>query len=194
MKIVFATGNQNKVREIKALLPEFIEILSLNDINCTEDIAETEPTIEGNAILKAKYVYTNYGYPCFADDTGLEVAALNGEPGVLSARYAGPQKKAEDNMTKLLLNLKDNSNRTAQFKTVIALVTAEETITFEGIVNGSITKEKQGTEGFGYDPIFLPDGYTKTFAELSLEEKNTISHRALAVKKLITYLTEAIDK
>lgn len=194
MKIVFATGNQNKVREIKALLPEFIEILSLNDINCTEDIAETEPTIEGNAILKAKYVYTNYGYPCFADDTGLEVAALNGEPGVLSARYAGPQKKAEDNMTKLLLNLKDNPNRIAQFKTVIALVTAEETITFEGIVNGSITKEKQGTEGFGYDPIFLPDGYTKTFAELSLEEKNTISHRALAVKKLITYLTEAIDK
>lgn len=190
MKIVFATNNSNKVKEINAILPAHIEVISLKDINCHEDIPETADTIEGNAILKATYVKKHYGYDCFADDTGLEVEALNGAPGVYSARYAGEEKSAEANMQKLLNALADIPNRKARFKTVIALATENNIKTFEGIVNGQIITEKRGNQGFGYDPLFQPDGYGHTFAELSMAEKNTISHRALAVKKLVTHLTK----
>lgn len=189
MKIVFATNNPNKVKEVQKLLPSSIEILSLKDIGCTEDIPETSDTIAGNALQKAEYVYTNYHHACFADDTGLEVAALNGEPGVFSARYAGPEKNAENNMQKLLLNLNSKQNRSAQFKTVIALKgIAKEAILFEGICKGEITSTKQGDGGFGYDPIFKPEGYQRTFAQMPLELKNTIGHRGKAVKQLIEYL------
>ena len=188
MQLVFASNNKNKIKEIQLLLPSSIQILSLEDIGCFEEIPETADTIEGNAILKANYVTEKFGYDCFADDTGLEVEALNGEPGVYSARYAGEQKDANDNMDKLLLNLKDKSNRAAQFKTVIALnLNAKQTL-FTGIIKGKITKEKIGTNGFGYDPIFVADNYSKTFAELTIEEKSVISHRGLAVQKLITFL------
>lgn len=188
MKIVFATCNENKAKEIKALLPKHIEILSLNDIGCSEEIEETEATIEGNAVLKAKYIKENYNYDCFADDTGLEVKSLDGAPGVFSARYAGEEKDANANMDKLLKELASHTNREAQFKTVIALTLNNETYTFEGIATGEITKEKHGNQGFGYDPIFLPTGYKNTFAELSFEEKNKISHRGLAIQKLIKFL------
>ncbi|GLB53756.1 non-canonical purine NTP pyrophosphatase [Neptunitalea chrysea] len=190
MKIVFATHNENKAIEIRAMLPETIEILTLNDIGCTEEIPETEDTIEGNAILKANYVKNNYGYNCFADDTGLEVDALNGAPGVYSARYASEAKDANANIKKLLQEMATATNRKANFKTVIALNLGNSTLTFEGIVNGVITTEKHGNQGFGYDPVFLPDGYKNTFAEISLDKKNKISHRALAVKKLISYLID----
>lgn len=166
----------------------FIQILSLEDIGCFEDIPETAETIEGNAILKADYITKNYGYDCFADDTGLEVDVLNGEPGVYSARYAGEQKDANDNMDKLLSNLKDKPNRSAQFKTVIALNLNGKQTLFTGIIKGKIIDEKIGTNGFGYDPIFVADGYDKTFAELSIEEKSDISHRGLAVKQLVDFL------
>ena len=188
MKLVFASNNKNKIQEIQALVPNTIQIVSLEDIGCFEDIPETADTIEGNAILKANYVTEKYGYDCFADDTGLEVEALNGAPGVYSARYAGEQKDANDNMDKLLSELKDKSNRKANFKTVIALNLNGKQNLFTGIINGKIIKEKMGTNGFGYDPIFVADGYEKTFAELSMEEKSTISHRGIAVKELILFL------
>lgn len=188
MKLVFASNNKNKIREIQLLLPESIEVLSLEDIGCLEDIPETADTIEGNAILKANYVTEKFGYACFADDTGLEVDALNGEPGVYSARYAGEQKDANDNMDKLLVNLKDKTNRKAHFKTVICLNLNGKQQLFTGIINGKITEEKIGANGFGYDPIFVANGYTQTFAELSIEEKSAISHRGLAVKQLVNFL------
>jgi XTP/dITP diphosphohydrolase len=188
MKLVFASNNKNKIQEIQALVPKTIQIVSLEDIGCTEDIPETADTIEGNAILKANYVTEKYGYDCFADDTGLEVETLNGAPGVYSARYAGEQKDANDNMDKLLSELKDKSNRKANFKTVIALNLNGKQNLFTGIINGKIIEEKIGTNGFGYDPIFVADGYEKTFAELTMEEKSTISHRGIAVKELILFL------
>lgn len=188
MKLVFASNNQNKIKEIQQMLPESIAVLSLEDIGCTEDIPETANSIEGNAILKANYVTEKYGYNCFADDTGLEVAVLNGEPGVYSARYAGEQKDANNNMDKLLSNLENKSNRKAQFKTVIALNINKNQHLFTGIVKGNIIQEKIGTQGFGYDPIFVAENDTRTFAELTIEEKATISHRGIAVKQLIEYL------
>ena len=190
MKLVFASNNKNKVAEIQSMLPPEIEILSLEDIGCTEEIAETANTIEGNAILKANYVSENFGYDCFADDSGLEVNALNGEPGVYSARYAGPQRNSDDNMNKLLSELSDETDRSANFKTVIALNLKGNQKLFTGIINGNITNERSGDQGFGYDPIFRPDGYKQTFAEFSLEEKAKISHRGLAVKQLIDFLND----
>lgn len=190
MKLVFASNNPNKIKEIQQMLPESITILSLEDIGCTEDIPETAETIEGNAILKANYVTEKYGYDCFADDTGLEVEALDGEPGVYSARYAGEQKNADDNMNKLLLNLKNKDNRKAQFKTVISLNLNNNQYLFSGIVKGNITTKKTGTQGFGYDPIFVAENDTRTFAQLSIEEKAIISHRGIAVKQLILFLQQ----
>lgn len=190
MQIVFASSNKNKIIEIQSMLPATIKILSLEDIGCYEDIPETADTIEGNAILKANYVTNKYGYDCFADDTGLEVAVLNGEPGVFSARYAGEQRSADDNMNKLLNALNNKSNRTAQFKTVIALNRNGSQKLFTGIAAGEIALEKSGNGGFGYDPIFKPLGFRETFAELSLEIKNDISHRGKATKELLHYLKE----
>lgn len=190
MKLVFASNNKNKIKEIQQLLPDSIEILSLETIGCHEEIPETSDTIEGNAVLKANYVTEKYGYDCFADDTGLEVEALNGEPGVYSARYAGEQRNAEDNMDLLLKNLVGQNNRTAQFKTVIALNLNGTQRLFTGIAKGKITTEKSGNQGFGYDPIFQPEGFQETFADLSLETKNQISHRGKATQLLISYLNE----
>jgi XTP/dITP diphosphohydrolase len=190
MQLVFASNNPNKIKEIQLLLPDSIKLLSLPDIGCTEDIPETAPTIEGNAIQKANYITEKYGYPCFADDTGLEVEALNGEPGVYSARYAGNQRDANDNMDKLLTNLANQSNRNAHFKTIICLNLSGQQHLFEGIVKGTIIAEKIGNQGFGYDPIFVPKGFNQTFAEMSIEEKSKISHRGLAVEKLVAFLTE----
>ena len=188
MQLVFASNNQNKIKEIQQLVPQHIKVLSLEDIGCDVDIPETADTIEGNAILKANYVTEHYGYPCFADDSGLEVHTLNGEPGVYSARYAGAHRNDDDNINKVLDNLSDKTNREANFKTVIALHINGEEHLFTGIINGTIITEKKGTNGFGYDPVFVADGYTKTFAELTLEEKSIISHRGKAVKQLISYL------
>jgi len=188
MQLVFASNNKNKIKEIQLLLPPTIQILNLEEIGCLEEIPETADTIEGNAILKANYVTEKYGFNCFADDTGLEVEVLNGEPGVYSARYAGKQKDANDNMDKLLANLKDKTNRNAQFKTVIALNLNGKQSLFTGIIKGEIIDKKVGTNGFGYDPIFVADGYDKTFAELTIEEKSKISHRGLAVQQLVAFL------
>ena len=188
MQLVFASNNINKIKEIQLLLPSTIQILSLDEIGCLEEIPETADTIEGNAILKANYVTEKYGFNCFADDTGLEVEALNGEPGVYSARYAGEQKDANDNMDKLLANIKDKNNRNAQFKTVITLNLNGNQSLFTGIITGQIIDKKIGTNGFGYDPIFVADGYDKTFAELTIEEKSKISHRGLAVQQLVAFL------
>ena len=193
MKIVFATNNLHKLSEIRQILGNQYEVLSLSDIGCHADIPETADTFEGNALQKAQYVFDHYHLSCFADDTGLEVDALNGAPGVFSARYAGGEgHDSEDNMWKLLAVLAENNNRKARFRTVIALllIDGEKTVTklFEGIVNGSIIREKRGTEGFGYDPIFQPDGYDQTFAELGMEIKNKISHRARAVEALRAFL------
>ncbi|KRD09884.1 non-canonical purine NTP pyrophosphatase [Flavobacterium sp. Root901] len=188
MKLVFASNNQNKIREIQSILNGSIQLLSLEDIGCHEDIPETADTIEGNAILKANYVTENYGYDCFADDTGLEVEALKGEPGVYSARYAGEQKNADDNMNKLLEALKDEENRSAQFKTVIALNLEGKQHLFTGLAKGKITFNKTGNHGFGYDPVFQPENYKETFAELSAEIKNKISHRGKATEQLIDFL------
>lgn len=190
MQLVFASNNKNKIQEIQALVPSDFHILSLDDIGCTEEIPETADTIEGNAILKANYVTHNYGYPCFADDTGLEVEALNGAPGVYSARYAGEQKSAEDNMNKLLHELHQVSNRKANFKTIICLNINGSQHLFTGIINGEITTEKIGANGFGYDPIFIADGTNKTFAELSMQEKASISHRGIAVAQLLAFLSK----
>ena len=203
-KIVFATNNAHKLSEIRQILGERIEVLSLNDIGCHADIPETADTLKGNALQKAEYVASHYHSDCFADDTGLEVDALGGAPGVHSARYAGGEgHDSEANMRKLLAELGENNNRKARFRTVIALIELEDdestefplhfnnTKFFEGIVEGQITRERHGDEGFGYDPIFQPDGYEQTFAELGMEIKNRISHRARAVEKLVRYLSES---
>ena len=189
MKIVFATNNKHKLDEVKKIVAGKIEIVSLEEIGCHDDIAETATTLEGNALLKANYIKNKFGLDCFADDTGLEVAALNNAPGVYSARYAGIAHDSEGNMKKLLSELNDKDNRKARFRTVIALVTKDETKLFEGIVNGEIGREKKGENGFGYDPVFIPEGYTQTFAELGDHIKNNISHRAEAVRKLNDYLS-----
>lgn len=188
MDLIFATHNLHKLTEVKMLLPESINLLSLSDVNYTSEINETETTLEGNALLKAQTIFNHTQINCFADDSGLLVDALNGAPGVYSARYAGEQKNDEDNLQKLLKKLNGIENRKAHFKTVIALVLNNKSYSFEGIINGTIITEKKGGHGFGYDPIFMPDGYSKTFAELSLAEKSAISHRAIAVKKLVTFL------
>lgn len=190
MQLVFASNNKNKILELQSMLPETITIMSLESIGCFEDIPETEDTIEGNAIQKANYVTRNYGYDCFADDTGLEVDSLNGEPGVYSARYAGEQRNADDNMNKLLQSLSDKNNRAAQFKTVITLNLKGKQHHFTGIVRGEIASEKIGNQGFGYDPIFKPEGYPETFAQLPLDIKNKISHRGKATRQLIEFLKE----
>ena len=186
--LVFATNNTHKLSEVKDIVSGDIQIFGLADIHCSEDIPETADTLEGNALLKAWYIKEKYGYDCFADDTGLEVEALNGAPGVYSARYAGPAHKSGDNIRKLLAELKGETNRKAHFKTVIALIQGDKEYLFEGIINGHITELPRGTNGFGYDPIFVPDGYSETFAELSETAKNTISHRAKAVYKLANFL------
>lgn len=188
MKLVFSTGNLNKANEIKSMLPEDTELLTLKDLDLEDDIPETAPTLEGNAKLKAKYVVEHYNIDCFADDTGLEVYCLNNEPGILSARYAGEQKSSEDNIKLLLSKLIEKNDRRARFRTVIALHLDGNLHTFEGIVEGKIIHEKRGEKGFGYDPIFVPDGYDITFAEMSLNEKNMISHRAKAFAKMIEFL------
>ncbi len=188
MKLVFATGNLNKAAEVRSMLPKGTELLTLKDLDLKEDIPETAPNLEGNAVLKANYIVDRFGIDCFADDTGLEVYSLNNEPGVFSARYAGEQKNSEDNMNLLLSKLTDKEDRSARFRTVIALHINGEMHTFEGIVEGKIIQEKRGDEGFGYDPIFVPDGYNETFAEMSMEEKNKISHRARAFSKMFEYL------
>ena len=188
MKIVFATNNPNKIKEVQSLIPSHITLVSLEAIGCTKEVPETQDSIKGNAIQKAAYIKENYGLDCFADDTGLEVIALNGAPGVYSARYAGPERISEANMDLLLSELKYKTNRSAQFKTIIALHYNGEIITFEGLCDGEITKEKKGTGGFGYDPIFKPLEDKLTFAELSIERKNQIGHRGKAVRKLVDYL------
>ncbi len=188
MTLVFASSNENKITEIRSMLPDDITILGLSDIGCTEDIPETAQTIEGNAILKANYVTAKFGSDCFADDTGLEVEALDGAPGVHSARFAGEEKSPEKNMSKLLEELHNHSNRSARFVTVIALNINNEQHLFTGIINGTITNEPRGNGGFGYDPVFIPNGYDKTFAELSMVEKSRISHRGIATAKLIDFI------
>ncbi len=188
MKLVFATHNQNKVAEVQSLLPKDISILSLNDIGCYSEIPEIQDTLEGNAILKANFVTEHYGYDCFADDTGLLVDALHGAPGVLSARYAGEQKNTDANINKLLNALLNQNNKKAHFKTVIALNLKNEQFLFEGKAEGEIISKRRGNKGFGYDPIFKPDGFEDTFAELSIDVKNTISHRGKAMQQLINFL------
>ena len=187
MKLVFATHNLNKLKEVKLLLPQTIELLSLTDIGCHDDIPETADTIEANAMLKVKYIKDNYGLDCFADDTGLEVQALNNRPGVYSARYGGANATAENNMDTLLKNMLSLENRSARFKTIIALSFNGDDVLFEGLCEGSILQNKRGGKGFGYDPIFLPSGYAQTFAEMSLQKKSEIGHRGKAIRKLIAY-------
>ncbi len=188
-KLVFATNNAHKLEEVAAILGNQVELLSLNDIGCQTDIPETAETLEGNALLKASYIFKNYHLDCFADDTGLEVEALNGAPGVYSARYAGGEgHDSQANMVKLLHELERKENRKAQFRTAISLILDGKEYLFEGVIKGEIIKEKHGDSGFGYDPIFKPEGYNKTFAELGNEIKNKISHRALAVQKLYEFL------
>ena len=186
--LVFATNNSHKLEEVRAILGERFRIASLKEIGCTDDIPETADTLEGNAMQKARYVKEKFGYDCFADDTGLEVVALNGAPGVYSARYAGPGHDSEANMQKLLKELEGKTNRQARFRTVIALLLEGEEHTFEGIVPGTILTERRGTAGFGYDPVFVPEGFKETFAEMGNEEKNRISHRARAVQRLAEFL------
>lgn len=188
-KLVFATNNAHKLDEIRAILGDRVEVLSLKDIHCEADIPETADTLEGNAALKAEYIYKNYGLDCFADDTGLEVEALGGAPGVYSARYAGGEgHDSEANMKKLLVELEGKTNRKAQFRTAICLIEGGVEHLFEGVVKGEIIEKKRGCSGFGYDPVFVPEGYTETFAEMGNEEKNKISHRARATQKLCDYL------
>ena len=189
MKLVFATNNPNKLKEVQEMLPNTIELLSLSDINCYDEIDETEMSLEGNATLKADYITQKYGYACFADDTGLEVESLNGKPGVYSARFAGEPSNSENNMQKLLTDLKNKSNRKAQFRTAVSLNINDANFLFEGICKGAILEKKQGEKGFGYDPIFKPENHTNSFAEMSSEEKNIISHRGIAIKKLVSFLS-----
>ena len=188
MKLVFATNNQHKLKEVQKMLPNSIQLLSLKDIHCFDEIEETATTLEGNARLKADHITEKYGYHCFADDTGLEINSLNGQPGVFSARYAGEHGDSEKNMQKVLNNLAGKVDRTAQFRTVIALNLNHKQYVFEGVCKGEITSEKSGKEGFGYDPIFKPKGYSLSFAEMSSEEKNKISHRGIAVQQLVHFL------
>ena len=190
MKIVFATNNPNKLKEIQSLIPKEIEIISLNEIGCNEDIPETGDTLETNAFQKAHYIKDNFNYDCFADDTGLEIDELNGDPGVYSARYAGPERNANANMNKVLNELKGKKNRKAQFRTAIALILKGEEHLFEGKVEGYISKDKQGNEGFGYDPIFIPENDIRSFAQMSIQEKGAVSHRGRAVRKLVAYLNK----
>ena len=189
-KFVFATNNAHKLEEVTAILGNKIELLSMKDINCYADIPETADTLEGNALLKARYIFENYQLDCFADDTGLEVEALNGAPGVYSARYAGDAHNSEANMKKLLQDMEGIENRKAQFRTVFALIINGKEHLFEGIVKGEIKKHRHGTSGFGYDPVFIPEGYTQTYAEMGNELKNKISHRALATNKLCNFLSK----
>ena len=189
LKLVFATNNAHKLEEVAAILGDQVELLSLNDIGCQADIPETAETLEGNALLKSSYIYKNYHLDCFADDTGLEVETLNGAPGVYSARYAGGEgHDAQANMLKLLHELDGKENRKAQFRTAISLILDGKEYLFEGVIKGEIIKEKRGDSGFGYDPVFMPEGYDRTFAELGNDIKNQISHRALAVQKLCEFL------
>ena len=190
INLVFATNNLHKVDEVKHKLNGLFTIQTLQEIGCQEDIPETANTLEGNALQKARYLYEKYGCNCFADDTGLEVEALNNAPGVYSARYAGEAKNPDANMEKLLNELSGQPNKKARFRTVIALILDSKEYLFEGTVNGQILEKRQGNEGFGYDPIFLPDGYEKSFAQLSMAEKNAISHRGRAVEKLLAFLRE----
>ena len=189
-KLVFATNNLHKLTEVRAILEPAFTIISLADLNCNDEIPETADTLEGNALLKASYIYEMYGMDCFADDTGLEIEALNGEPGVYSARYAGSENNATQNMIKVLDLLGDNGNRNACFRTVIALIRRGETVFFDGRIEGKISLYPKGNSGFGYDPIFVPQNFEISFAELSSVEKNQISHRALAVGKLVDYLVQ----
>jgi XTP/dITP diphosphohydrolase len=188
IKLCFATNNAHKVAEIQAQLGASFELLSLKAIGCEEELAETGTTLEANSLQKAQYVFDNYQIDCFADDTGLEVEALSGEPGVYSARYAGEHRNSTDNMALLLSKLQGNTNRNARFRTVITLIQAGVMTQFEGIVEGTIIEELKGTEGFGYDPIFIPNGYDRTFAEMSMEEKGQISHRGRAFQQLVSFL------
>lgn len=190
MKLVFATNNRHKLNEVRAIVGDKVEVLSLNDIGCHDDIPETADTLQGNALIKARYIYEKFGVDCFADDTGLEVEALDGAPGVFSARYAGEECDSEANMQKLLQNLTGKSNRNAQFRTVIALIIKGEEKLFNGIVKGTITEEKKGDSGFGYDPVFVPEGFSKSFAQMSGDMKNSISHRYRATLELSNYLKE----
>ena len=188
MKIIFATNNPNKLLEIKALVPKEIQVISLQEIGCGEDIPETGTTLEANAFQKAHYIKKHFGFDCFADDTGLEIEALKGAPGIYSARYAGPDRSAEANIKKVLIELQDKQNRKAQFRTAIALIINGQEHLFEGIVKGQISKIKKGENGFGYDPIFIPENETRTFAQMTLDEKSKISHRGHAFNKLLTHL------
>ncbi|ARV05979.1 non-canonical purine NTP pyrophosphatase [Polaribacter sp. SA4-10] len=190
MKLVFATNNLNKLSEVQKMLPDSIELLSLKDINCFDEIDETETTLEGNAHLKADYITNKFGYNCFADDTGLEVESLGGKPGVYSARFAGEPSNSENNMQKLLVDLEDKENRKAQFRTAVVLNLDGKKHLFEGICKGEILTKKQGEKGFGYDPIFKPADFSKSFAEMTSEEKNIISHRGIAIKKLVAFLSK----
>ena len=190
MKLVFATQNENKAQEIQSLLPEYFKIITLKDIRCFDEIPETAETLEGNSLLKASFISETYNLNCFADDTGLEIEALDNRPGVNSARYAGPEKSAAANINKVLLELEGKTARNAQFRTIITLILNTSIFTFEGIVRGEIISEKRGENGFGYDPIFVPEGEIRTFAEMSLEEKNKHSHRARAFQKMIEFLNE----
>lgn len=189
MKLVFATNNLNKLAEVQKMLPKSITLLSLNDINCFDEVDETELTLEGNAKLKANYITQKFGFNCFADDTGLEVENLEGKPGVFSARFAGEPSNSENNIQKLLLDLGNHTHRKAQFRTAICLNIDENQYVFEGICEGEILEKKQGEKGFGYDPIFKPEGYITSFAEMSSEEKNKISHRGIAIYKLVAFLS-----
>jgi XTP/dITP diphosphohydrolase len=190
-EICFATNNKNKIAEVSQMLEGKYKLLSLEEIGCHEELAEDQDTLEGNSRQKAQYVWDTYQVNCFADDTGLEVAALDNAPGVYSARYAGPQRKDADNIEHLLKNMKGKTDRSARFRTYITLYLNGEEHQFEGIVNGTITTEWKGNKGFGYDPVFVPDGYDKTFAEMSSEEKNAISHRGEAIRKLVAFLKKS---
>ena len=194
MKLLFATKNDNKAQEIRAMLPSGFQLLSLNDIDFNEEIHETEPTFEGNALLKANTIFQATGIPCFADDSGLVVDALDGAPGVRSARYAGPAKDDLENNNKLLSQLAETKHRSAHFKTVIAYVDGSQTVFFHGEIHGSITHEIHGNQGFGYDPVFIPEGWNRTFAEATKEEKNQVSHRAIAFQQLLTFLNTVNKK
>ena len=189
MKLIFASHNEHKTTEIRQLLPPEIQLLSLNDLNYHDEIEESAATLEGNALLKATHVFTLFKLPCFADDSGLEVEALDNRPGVYSARYAGEPKNDERNIAKLLDDLKESTNRSARFRTVITLILPTTSLSFEGIIEGEITHEKKGSNGFGYDPVFQPIESSITFAQMSMEQKNTISHRALALEKMISFLS-----
>lgn len=193
MNICFASNNEHKLTEIRKAVGNKINLISLKEIGCNEELPETRNTLAGNSLQKAEYVYSHFNIPCFADDTGLEVDALLGAPGVYSARYAGEQRNSNDNIDLLLLNLKNETNRKAQFRTVITLIgLTPEPLFFDGIIRGEIIHECRGTAGFGYDPVFVPEGHTKTFAQMTLEEKNQLSHRAIAVNRLVTYLTSEL--